>query len=92
MSSIRRHKATGPVRFLPATVIAIGLGSIVVQAETIYETADPFGGPFGLIGFDVYEQQSVRRSTVSRRKTQKPLSPPQLQQKKTALPNTISGL
>lgn len=29
------------------------------SAETIYETGDPFGGFFGLIGFDVFESQSV---------------------------------
>ncbi len=28
-------------------------------ADTIFETADPFGSPFGLIGFDVFTNQSV---------------------------------
>ncbi|MCA9277931.1 MAG: hypothetical protein H6815_03995 [Phycisphaeraceae bacterium] len=28
-------------------------------ADVIYETPDPFGGPFGLVGFDVFAQQSV---------------------------------
>ena len=59
MNTIRWRKTTGSVRLLPVAAIAIGLGTIAVQAETIYETADPFGGPFGLIGFDVFEQQSV---------------------------------
>jgi hypothetical protein len=35
----------------------IGAGS--ARADVIYETNSPFGGPFGLIGFDVSSEQSV---------------------------------
>lgn len=31
----------------------------LTTAEIIYETNDPFGSPFGLVGFDVFEGQSV---------------------------------
>lgn len=30
-----------------------------VEAEVVYATSGPFGGPFGVIGFDVFAQQSV---------------------------------
>jgi hypothetical protein len=30
-----------------------------VLADVVYDTEDPFGGPFGVIGFDVFECQSV---------------------------------
>ncbi|MEO1008888.1 MAG: GC-type dockerin domain-anchored protein [Planctomycetota bacterium] len=40
--------------------LAIVLPAAHVAAdEIIYETADPFGSPFGLIGFDVFTEQSV---------------------------------
>lgn len=43
-----------------ATVLTTGLLSgIAVAADVIYETADPFGGPFGVWGFDVSDEQSV---------------------------------
>ncbi|MFI4917812.1 MAG: GC-type dockerin domain-anchored protein [Phycisphaerales bacterium JB060] len=42
------------------TVIALaGIAATASAADIIYETADPFGSPFGFIGFDVFTQQSV---------------------------------
>ncbi|MBT8486191.1 MAG: hypothetical protein HKO59_01350 [Phycisphaerales bacterium] len=40
-------------------VLATLMLGVSTRADVIYETADPFGGPFGLIGFDVFELQSV---------------------------------
>ncbi|OAB56010.1 hypothetical protein AY599_11260 [Leptolyngbya valderiana BDU 20041] len=44
-----------------ATTAALALAALapVGLADTIFETAEPFGGPFGLIGFDVFTNQSV---------------------------------
>jgi len=42
---------------LAATALTALTG--VAHADTIYETADPFGSPIGLIGFDVFTNQSV---------------------------------
>ena len=41
------------------SIIALIAAAPLAQADVIFETADPFGGPFGLIGFDVFTQQSV---------------------------------
>src|SRR5260370_4677105 len=41
-------------------VILVGLlAPSMASADVIYQTADPFGGPFGLWGADVFERQSV---------------------------------
>lgn len=40
-----------------ASVVLL-LGS-AATADVVYETEDPFGGIFGIIGYDVYRQQSV---------------------------------
>ncbi|MCH7720651.1 MAG: hypothetical protein IH988_06625 [Planctomycetes bacterium] len=37
----------------------------VAEAEVIFETEDPFGGPFGMLGFDVFEDQSVAQRFTS---------------------------
>lgn len=37
----------------------------VAMAEVIFETEDPFGGPFGILGFDVFEDQSVAQRFTS---------------------------
>ena len=39
--------------------LGIGLSSASAQADVVYETQGPFGSPFGVLGFDVYEGQSV---------------------------------
>jgi hypothetical protein len=39
--------------------VALVVTCSAARANVIYETADPFGGPFGLWGFDVFERQSV---------------------------------
>jgi len=42
--------------------LPIGLGAALLApsyADVVYETNGPFGSPFGLIGFDVFERQSV---------------------------------
>ena len=41
-----------------ALAVAV-LAAVPAAAEVIYETADPFGGPFGLWGPDVCIDQSV---------------------------------
>ncbi len=42
-----------------AAVWALLAAGPIVNADVIYETQDPFGGAFGVLGFDVYELQSV---------------------------------
>jgi hypothetical protein len=42
-----------------AFAVVILAGSVVVRADIIFETHDPFGGPFGITGFDVSSGQSV---------------------------------
>jgi hypothetical protein len=44
---------------LVAVVAAASLGGPFASADTIYQTNTPFGGPFGLIGFDVFQEQKV---------------------------------
>ena len=41
-----------------AFIVAAALGSLI-RADVIYETPDPFGGFFGVIGADVFIEQSV---------------------------------
>jgi len=41
------------------TALTMGLGSSALRGEIIYETEGPFGGPFGLYGYDVSIDQSV---------------------------------
>jgi len=60
--SSRRSRFTAVLRFAAAAGLAaaaLGFAAPRASAETIYETDDPFGGFFGLIGFDVFESQSV---------------------------------
>ncbi|MFG0328410.1 MAG: hypothetical protein ACF8PN_00805 [Phycisphaerales bacterium] len=43
-------------------ILAAGAGmtlAATAQADVIYETEDPFGGWFGIMGFDVFQDQSV---------------------------------
>jgi hypothetical protein len=40
-------------------VASLGLGAPVLRGEIVYETEGPFGGPFGLYGYDVFVDQSV---------------------------------
>ena len=42
-----------------ALCVALGVACLRAPAATIYETADPFGGFFGLWGYDVFALQSV---------------------------------
>jgi len=44
---------------LAALVAASSLVGPSASGDTIYETGNPFGGPFGLIGFDVFQEQKV---------------------------------
>lgn len=46
-------------RIALATFVAGLIGAAPVYGDVIFETDDPFGGPFGLIGFDVCLDQSV---------------------------------
>ena len=46
-------------RFVAPCVVACSCFAPVAVADIIYQTNTPFGGPFGLIGFDVFEEQSV---------------------------------
>lgn len=41
------------------TATSIGFLSSNAQGDVVYETNNPFGGPFGILGFDVFEGQSV---------------------------------
>ena len=54
---------TGLVRafLLPCilTAASIGFLSSTAKGDIIYETNSPFGGPFGVLGYDVFEGQSV---------------------------------
>ena len=43
-------------RLLAALALSVGAPA---SGDVIYQTNGPFGGPFGLIGFDVFIQQSV---------------------------------
>jgi hypothetical protein len=43
----------------PCLALAVLLSSAIACADVIYETDDPFGGPFGIIGSDVCDAQSV---------------------------------
>lgn len=47
-----------PLRVL---LVASALGGLAPSAgaDVVYATSGPFGGPFGVIGFDVFSQQSV---------------------------------
>ena len=56
--SLTRIPARGTRVLLCALAIAV-LAAPVVRADIIYETEGPFGGPFGLWGFDVFIDQSV---------------------------------
>jgi hypothetical protein len=47
------------IRFAAISTLAIAAAAPLASADVIFETADPFGGPFGLVGFDVFTQQSV---------------------------------
>jgi len=58
-----KQRRTGRIR-LGATLGAVCVAAVVLaapaaKAEIIYETEDPFGGPFGLWGYDVFIYQSV---------------------------------
>jgi hypothetical protein len=62
MNPNRSSPASGPcvvlsAVFIGAIALMVTCGS--ASAAVLYETADPFGGPFGLIGFDVSSTQSV---------------------------------
>jgi hypothetical protein len=41
------------------TFIAACIFSLSAVAEVVYETKDPFGGPTGILGADIYQRQSV---------------------------------
>ncbi len=47
------------IRFATITTLAIAATTPLACADVIYETAGPFGSPFGLVGFDVFTNQSV---------------------------------
>ncbi len=53
--------AVAPLRFSQCCLVSAlaALGAGTASADIIYETPGPFGGPFGLIGFDVCIDQSV---------------------------------
>ena len=42
-----------------ACALAIAATAPIASADVIFETNNPFGSPFGVIGFDVFERQSV---------------------------------
>ncbi len=46
-------------RFTAVTTLAIAAVAPLAHADVIFETNDPFGSPFGFVGFDVFTQQSV---------------------------------
>ncbi|UYV11299.1 MAG: hypothetical protein NCW75_08275 [Phycisphaera sp.] len=46
-------------RFVTLATLALAAVAPIASADVIFETNDPFGSPFGLIGFDVFTQQSV---------------------------------
>lgn len=46
-------------RTASALIISFLTASIAAQADVIFQTHDPFGGPFGITGFDVFSGQSV---------------------------------
>jgi hypothetical protein len=61
-----RHAGTGPVAAASAAALAIAVPAPSALADNIHETGDPFGGPFGVLGYDVFENQSVgARFTVA---------------------------
>lgn len=51
------------MRLLSAMLSAFASASVLAPAslaqETVYQTNPPFGSPFGLIGYDVFDRQSV---------------------------------
>ncbi|MEW6249160.1 MAG: hypothetical protein AB1716_00810 [Planctomycetota bacterium] len=52
--------ALGPCAAIALTLgLALGLCVSSARADVVYETADPFGGMFGIMGFDVFRDQSV---------------------------------
>jgi hypothetical protein len=52
----RRSSLSGTVILV---IAALGFGPTAARGEVIYETEGPFGGPFGLWGYDVFIHQSV---------------------------------
>lgn len=46
-------------RFTSLALVAAAVAASPASAEVIFETNDPFGGPFGIIGYDVCTTQSV---------------------------------
>jgi len=56
--SLNRISANGTRVLLCALAIA-ALAAPAARADIIYETEGPFGGPFGLWGYDVFIDQSV---------------------------------
>jgi len=46
-------------RLTAITILTIAAATPIARGDVIFETADPFGSPFGLVGFDVFTQQSV---------------------------------
>jgi hypothetical protein len=52
-SNMRRHR-----KHLLMPALSLGL-ACAAPADIVYQTNSPFGSPFGLIGFDVFSQQSV---------------------------------
>jgi hypothetical protein len=45
--------------FRYTAISALVIAAPLASADVIFETADPFGSPFGYIGFDVFTEQSV---------------------------------
>lgn len=46
-------------RFTTIAALLCAAAAPVAHADVIYETNDPFGSPFGFVGFDVFTNQSV---------------------------------
>lgn len=58
MSNHRRGLNRGSRGFLAVVFLVLAL-SATARADVIHETDDPFGSPFGVLGFDVFQNQSV---------------------------------
>lgn len=59
---LMKYNAKVPKSFLlPCILLTVAIGSIstTTNGDVVYETEDPFGGAFGVLGFDVFEGQSV---------------------------------
>lgn len=58
---ITREPGFAAREFIGKVIVVAGLLNVCSPAlgEIIYETDDPFGSPFGVLGFDVFEFQSV---------------------------------